>query len=195
MAKNKNDYSHILDSKIAGNLKSTRERQGLTQDEFAARLSISKRTLQRYELGNCNIPQSVRFQVILEFESDIAPSIELFEEIEFLKATYGMPKSRLDRIGGSEWRRFRARVLAFRLSNFTPWGQRVLARKDYLSLFLIGCIFGGQIWVWRTSDANEILPSNLILFSVVLLLFASTILELPLARTASRILAKRNPKD
>lgn len=195
MAKNKNDYSHTLNSKMAANLKSTRERQGLTQDKFAARLRISKRTLQRYELGNCNIPQSVRFQVILEFESDIAPSIELFEEATLLKAARGVSGSWPDRIGGSRWKRFRAGTRAFRLSSFSPWGQRNLAVRDYLSLFFIGCIWGRLIWDQHMSGTSELPPSSVFLFVLVLLMFASMIVELPLSKAVACILPRRDPKE
>lgn len=195
MAKNENDYSYVSHSIVAANLKSTRESLGLTQDALAAQLGISKKSLQRYELGRREIPQSVRFQVVMKFGIDIAPSGELLEQVELLRVKDGVAGSLLDRIGGPRWKRFRAGIRVHRLLNFSTWAQHMMVVRDCLLLFSVGYLLGDLARNPDISDASEFHLFNWInlsLFFLVALLSASMISELPLAKAAERILTRRN---
>ncbi len=197
MAKNETDYLYVLNSIMAANLKSTRELLGLTQDALADQLGLSKRSLQRYELGHREIPQSVRFQVMLQFGRDIGPSAELLEQAELLKVEGGMSGSWLDRIGGPRWKRFRAEVRVHRLLNFSPWAQNLMIGRDYALLFSVAYLLGDLVGRQHVSDANELLLISWIklslFFFLVPVMFASLIPELPLAKATARILKRKNP--
>lgn len=118
-------------------LKSLRLSHGLSQVDMAAKIGVSEKSYRNYELGHRDLPQSTRLKVIWEFQVDLTPTEQLFNELVLPQAFDSAESKRPSKYGREFWKNLRAECCLHRKIRYSRPAQNLLHYRDQLYFIAI----------------------------------------------------------